>query len=59
MNENELVNHENHLLSGGVLRKETRGGEKVIISTRERKEEKLTDLFKQTLKVMFHIITSL
>ena len=34
-------------------------GEKVIIRARERKEEKLTDLFKQTLKVMFHIITSL
>ena len=59
MNENELVNHENHLLSGGALRKETREGEKVIISTRERKEETLTDLFKQTLNVMFHIITSL
>ena len=59
MNENELVNHEKHLLSGGALRKETRGGEKVIISTGERKEETLTDLFKQTLKVMVHIITSL
>ena len=33
--------------------KRVRGGEKVIIRARERK----TDLFKQTLKVMFLIIT--
>ena len=33
-----------------------RGGEKVIIRARERKEKK-NDLFKQTLKVIFHIIT--
>ena len=33
------------------------GGEKVII--REREKRRKTDLFKQTLKVMYHIITSL
>ena len=39
---------------GGLER--VRGGEKVIIRERQRNEEK-PDLFKQTLKVMFHIIT--
>ena len=39
---------------GGLER--VRGGEKVIIRARQRNEEK-PDLFKQTLKVMFHIIT--
>ena len=33
------------------------GGEKVII--REREKRRKTDLFKQTPKVMYHIITSL
>ena len=41
---------------GGLER--VRGGEKVIIRAREREDRKI-DLFKQTLKVMLHIITSL
>ena len=41
---------------GGLER--VRGGEKVIIRAREREDIKI-DLFKQTLKVMLHIITSL
>ena len=36
-----------------------RGGEKVIIRARESKEEKPISVFKQTLKVMFHIIKCL
>ena len=38
---------------GGLER--VRGGEKVII--REREKRRNIDLFKQALKVMFHIIT--
>ena len=40
---------------GGLER--VRGGEKVIIRARERERRRKTDLFKQTLKVIFHIIT--
>ena len=40
---------------GGLER--VRGGEKVIIREREREKRRKIDLFKQTLKVMFHIIT--
>ena len=37
---------------GGLER--VRGGEKVIIRAREREKRRKTDLFKQTLKVLFH-----
>ena len=59
--------HEIHRVNGGKEYKvsriggleRVRGGEKVIIRARERKEEKPIYSCRPALKVTFHIITSL